>query len=282
MNDQSSALANQLKLEDRITNGIMWARQPLQVGVTLSDGEYAEATAEGVEDHENLAVMSQCQRGRIDSGLWYLNPLPHSGVKKSLQEKHVPVSKTRSRTKQKPSMSKDAKRKIRRWTFRVDVHHETGMRSFRPPTLSIGDRVRADAAAADLKQEVITLPQFKDSAIVVIAEPQETVSIEILNQISGLDQQGRTLATALRTATALIVGNELSAEEKAALDSDAFSEKVTARMTEFVAAEQKLEQRQQLIAAGIDPDAVVNEAVEQELEAVPAEYALATEPVPQG
>lgn len=156
------------------------------------------------------------------------------------------------------------------------------MRSFRPPTLTIGDRVRADAAAADLKQEVITLPQFKDSAIVVIAEPQETVSIEILNQISGLDQQGRTLATELHTATALIVGNELSAEEKAALDSDALSEKVTARMTEFVAAEQKLEQRQQLIAAGIDPDAVVNEAVEQELEAVPAEYALATEPVPQG
>jgi hypothetical protein len=198
----------------------------------------------------------------------------------------VPVSKTKLKNRNKAKraergqMSADAKRKIRRWTFRVDVTGEQGVKSFTPPTLTVGTNESAVTAANQLAKEVSALPQFKDCKVNVITLAHETVSYEILTQMNGLNAQGNTLASALRIATIDLISKESSEEELEVLktDSTAFDKRVEERMLKIVTAIQSANQRQQLIDAGLDPDAVVSGA-EQPAAPVPAEFAAAAAPV---
>jgi hypothetical protein len=198
-------------------------------------------------------------------------------LKLQLQEKCVPVSRTRTPKKNRNNLapkSKEAQRKIRRWSFVVEVTVGDTTKTFQPPALTIGNLGSARAAAETIRADIASLDQFKDAKVVVKPRAEETVSLTILNQINGLNEQSRLLI-----------------EDEAARQVE-FDRHVTERLGKYVMEEQQAMRRQQMIDAGIDPDQVLNnqlpaEQVPAEFQAAPAvEEAPAeqvnTDPFPDG
>jgi hypothetical protein len=196
-------------------------------------------------------------------------------LKLQLQEKCVPVSRTRTPKKNRNNLapkSKEAQRKIRRWSFVV-------------------------AAAETIRADIASLDQFKDAKVVVKPRAEETVSLTILNQINGLNEQSRLLTFALKRAVTDVVKLDTAGcpcheiEDEAARQVE-FDRHVTERLGKYVMEEQQAMRRQQMIDAGIDPDQVLNnqlpaEQVPAEFQAAPAvEEAPAeqvnTDPFPDG
>ena len=205
----------------------------------------------------------------------------------------MPVSRTRTKQKKKnqfmPS-SKDARQKMRRWSFVVEVTTGDTTKTFQPPALTIGDASSANAAAETIRADIANLPQFKDSVVFVKPKAEEMVSPVILNQINGLNDQSRLLTFALKRAVSDVIKAETSAPEfvdeaEAQAYSAEFERKVTERIGKYVMDEQQAQQRQRMIDAGIDPDQVLTN--EMPVEQVPVEFQAAaeqgnTEPFPDG
>ena len=102
----------------------------------------------------------------------------------------MPVSRTRTPKKNRNNLapkSKEAQRKIRRWSFVVEVTLGDTTKTFQPPALTIGNLGSARAAAETIRADIASLDQFKDAKVVVKPRAEETVSLTILNQINGLN-----------------------------------------------------------------------------------------------
>ena len=120
----------------------------------------------------------------------------------------MPVSRTRKPSKKKNSLapsSKEARQKIRRWSFVVEVTRGDTVKTFQPPALTIGNMTSARAAADTILNDIASLDQFKDCKVVVNPKAEETVSLTILNQINGLNEQSRLLTFALKRAVTDVV-----------------------------------------------------------------------------
>ena len=221
-------------------------------------------------------------------------------LKLQLQEKCVPVSRTRTPKKNRNNLapkSKEAQRKIRRWSFVVEVTVGDTTKTFQPPALTIGNLGSARAAAETIRADIASLDQFKDAMVVVKPRAEETVSLTILNQINGLNEQSRLLTFALKRAVTDVVKLDTvgcpchEIEDEAARQVE-FDRHVTERLGKYVMEEQQAMRRQQMIDAGIDPDQMLNnqlpaEQVPSEFQAAPAvEEAPAeqvnTDPFPDG
>ena len=189
----------------------------------------------------------------------------------------MPVSRTRKPSKKKnvlaPS-SKEARQKIRRWSFVVEVTKDDTIKTFQPPALTIGNMTSARAAADTIHQDIASLDQFKDCKVVVYPKAEETVSLTILNQINGLNEQSRLLTFALKEAVTdverlskppLAEGQVPTEEELAATQKS-----ITERLGKYVMDQQQAMQHQQMIDAGIDPDQVLTN--ELPAEEIPAEF----------
>jgi hypothetical protein len=199
-------------------------------------------------------------------------------LKSQLQENRVPVSRTRKPSKKKNTLapsSKEARQKIRRWSFVVEVTKGDTIKTFQPPALTIGNMTSARAAADTILNDIASLDQFKDCKVVVNPKAEETVSLTILNQINGLNEQSRLLTFALKRAVTDVVKLETSApsfesEEEATAYQAEFDRTVTERLGKYVMEEQQAMRRQQMIDAGIDPDQVLTN--ELPAEPIPAEF----------
>ena len=189
----------------------------------------------------------------------------------------MPVSRTRKPSKKKnvlaPS-SKEARQKIRRWSFVVEVTRDDTIKTFQPPALTIGNMTSARAAADTIHQDIASLDQFKDCKVVVYPKAEETVSLTILNQINGLNEQSRLLTFALKEAVTdverlskppLAEGQVPTEEELAATQKS-----ITERLGKYVMDQQQAMQHQQMIDAGIDPDQVLTN--ELPAEEIPADF----------
>ena len=189
----------------------------------------------------------------------------------------MPVSRTRKPSKKKNSLapsSKEARQKIRRWSFVVEVTKGDTIKTFQPPALTIGNMTSARAAADTILNDIASLDQFKDCKVVVNPKAEETVSLTILNQINGLNEQSRLLTFALKRAVTDVVKQDTSCpcnqiEDEAARQVE-FDRHVTELLGKYVMEEQQAMRRQQMIDAGIDPDQVLTN--ELPVEQVPAEF----------
>jgi len=201
-------------------------------------------------------------------------------LKSQLQENRVPVSRTRKPSKKKNSLapsSKEARQKIRRWSFVVEVTRGDTVKTFQPPALTIGNMSSARAAADTILHDIASLDQFKDCKVVVNPKAEETVSLTILNQINGLNEQSRLLTFALKRAVIDLVKQDTRCpchqiEDEAARQVE-FDRHVTELLGKYVMEEQQAMRRQQMIDAGIDPDQVLNNQLPAEQ--VPAEFQAA-------
>jgi hypothetical protein len=113
--------------------------------------------------------------------------------------------------------------------------------------------------------------------VVVNPKAEETVSLTILNQINGLNEQSRLLTFALKRAVTDLVKQDTSCpchqiEDEAARQVE-FDRHVTELLGKYVMEEQQAMRRQQMIDAGIDPDQVLNNQLPAEQ--VPAEFQAA-------
>jgi hypothetical protein len=167
-------------------------------------------------------------------------------LKSQLQENRVPVSRTRKPSKKKNSLapsSKEARQKIRRWSFVVEVTRGDTVKTFQPPALTIGNMTSARAAADTILNDIASLDQFKDCKVVVNPKAEETVSLTILNQINGLNEQSRLLTFALKRAVTDVVKQNTSCpchqiEDEAARQVE-FDRHVTELLGKYVMEEQQ-------------------------------------------
>jgi hypothetical protein len=200
-------------------------------------------------------------------------------LKSSLQEKRVPVSRTRKPSKKKNNLapsSKEARQKIRRWSFVVEVTKDDTVKTFQPPALTIGNMTSACAAADTILKDIASLDQFKDCKVVVNPKAEETVSLTILNQINGLNEQSRLLTFALKRAVTDVV-NLLHPEylENPDISEEGLAKtanEITERLGKYVMEEQQAMRHQQMIDAGIDPDQVLTN--ELPVEEIPADFQM--------
>jgi hypothetical protein len=135
----------------------------------------------------------------------------------------------------------------------------------------------ARAAADTILNDIASLDQFKDCKVVVNPKAEETVSLTILNQINGLNEQSRLLTFALKRAVTDVVKQDTNCscnqiEDEAARQVE-FDRHVTELLGKYVMEEQQAMRRQQMIDAGIDPDQVLNNQLPAEQ--VPAEFQAA-------
>lgn len=197
----------------------------------------------------------------------------------------MPISRTRKKTKKKSNhmpSSKEALRKIRRWGYDVKITKDGNVHHFVPPALSIGTSQTARQAAADIKKDFDALDQFKGCTVEVEPIAYETVSMQVLNQIEGLRDQSDLLSQALKDAVTELVKLEPVPEElkgKEFTDED-IQKEVAQRMTNIVMAVRDRVKRERMIAAGIDPETVLNAApVDLESSTPVATEEAAAEPV---
>jgi len=185
-------------------------------------------------------------------------------LKLQLQEKCVPVSRTRTPKKNRNNLapkSKEAQRKIRRWSFVVEVTVGDTTKTFQPPALTIGNLGSARAAAETIRAD---MPRSTSSRMQggCQAQAEETVSLTILNQINGLNEQSRLLTFALKRAVTDVVKLDTPAVPATRSRRSCTSGRVrppchgTPRQVRD--GEQQAMRRQQMIDAGIDPDQMLN------------------------
>lgn len=94
--------------------------------------------------------------------------------------------------------SKESKRKVRRWTFDVLVKQDDDVRTFQPNAVTIGSSRNAQDAAANIQADLQSSDRFKDARVTVKPVGHEVVSSAIVNQLNGLQDEGRLLGRAIK------------------------------------------------------------------------------------
>ena len=89
--------------------------------------------------------------------------------------------------------SKDARRKIRRWSYEIHVSKDGQTRRIPSGMISIGTSQLARDSAKRMQAEVAGLPQFEGETVTVHPMAHETISREILDQINGANNENQLL-----------------------------------------------------------------------------------------
>ena len=178
----------------------------------------------------------------------------------------VPVSKTKQKHGKK-LISKEARRKLRRWTFLVTVSKDGSEQHFQPPALVMGDSQTAHSAADKMREDIAKLAQFAEALVTVAPQPQETVSIEVLRQIQGVDEQLTRVTITLKAVLVDLVKLEpvpqaLAGQEFTPTDVD---QEANERRVQYVKAARAEIERRKMLEAGIDPETVLSAEQEREV-----------------
>lgn len=92
-------------------------------------------------------------------------------------------------------LSKEARRKVRRWSFKGLIQKPEGVFGKHMPGVFFGTAAEADEVAARMR-ETFMAQEGANPSVVVSPVPHETVSIETRNQIDQLNSQAALVARA--------------------------------------------------------------------------------------
>jgi hypothetical protein len=144
-------------------------------------------------------------------------------------------------------------------------------------TLLSGEhRIRAVRTPCAFSSLAMVFGVYKDAAgdglrparsMTVIPQPQETISIPVLNQIQGIDEQLTLVTIALKAAVTRVVKLEPVPEALAGREftDEEIDQEANERLMQYVKAARAEVERRKLLDAGIDPETVLSPEQEREV-----------------
>lgn len=146
--------------------------------------------------------------------------------------------------------SKGSKQKLRRWSFEARLTKDGETHVLSLPAVTIGNSADAQKGAQDVARTMLEDSRFAGHTIHVQPIGHETLAVEVVNQIHGLNDEGRIITLALRVAcesmTAEFTGSEDEKEKQ-----------ILTLMGQFAMLGRERYRHQMLREQGIDPDTIV-------------------------
>ena len=126
--------------------------------------------------------------------------------------------------------------KIRRWSYEITVTKDGNTRMFEPPALTVGARPAAEAAAEQLRQNVLKAPGFENATVSVKpVSSKHKVDERTLRHLNGLNDELQIIGIALKNVCTELAKTEMN---EGYTDED-LATKATELIGEYCKAAQK-------------------------------------------